>query len=164
MTPEMYNAILTKRKDNSLNEYKENALLTKNIIEEISQEHSLEVKKIHKNIYLNYNGKTVEFDVLIEAETPTGRKRWISVELKDNDVSKVINQAVVRRDFVDYSYIILNNNVKWIVQYLFYVWSETIKEYQIGFFSNWDNKEIFILNSKFISSKINIKLEEEEAQ
>ena len=156
----MHNAIITKRKDNSLGEYKENVLLTDNIIEEMLQEHCLVIKKIHKNIYLKYNGKTIEFDVLIEAETPTGRIRWISVELKESDVSKVINQAIVRRDFVDYSYVILNHSVKWIVQYLFYVWGETIKEHQIGFFSNCNNKEIFILNSKFINPKINIKLDE----
>ncbi len=149
-----YKAIVTKRKDNSLGEYKENTLLTDSILEQLENEHCLKIKEVHKNIYLKFNNKIVEFDGLIEAETPTGRVRWISVELKEHDVSKVINQAIVRRDFVDYSYVILNNSVKWIVQYIFYVWHNHIKEYQIGFFSN----DTFILNSKYIKGDIELEI------
>ena len=151
----MYEAILKKKKDNSLNEYKENALLTDEIVEKIMDEHCLTLKEIHKNCYLQYNKKIVEFDVLIEAETPTGRKRWISVELKESDVSKVINQASVRRDFAHFSYVILNNSVKWVVQYLLYVYPELIKQEMIGFFS--DN--IFILQSKYKKPRIDINMD-----
>jgi len=152
----MYEATIKKRENGTLNDYKENALLTQEIIDQIGEQHDLEIKNVYKNIYLTYNKKIIEFDVLIEAETYTERKRWISVELKDNDVTKVISQAMARRDFVDYSYVVLNSDVKWIVQYLFYVWSEYVKKYKIGFFSN----DTFILYSKYIKSQIKINLEE----
>jgi len=154
----MYKAILKKKKDNSLNEYKENALLTDEIVEKIMDEHCLTLKEIHKNAYLEYNKKIVEFDVLIEAETPTGRKRWISVELKESDVSKVISQASVRRDFAHFSYCILNNSVKWVTQYLLYVYPELLKQEMIGFFS--DN--IFVLQSKYKRPRIEINMENAE--
>jgi len=141
------------KKDKSLTEFKENALLTESVLEQIKDEHNLEIEQIYKNIYLRFNDKNIEFDVLIKASTPTGQLRWISVELKEFDVSKVIEQSISRRDFVDYSYIILSNSVKWIVQYILYVWGDYIKEYKIGFFSN----DIFVLNSKFIRKKIEIK-------
>ena len=150
---ERFQAIITKRKDNMLNEYKENALLTDEIVEQIADEHSIEVKKVYKNVYVKFNNKSVEFDVLIKAETPTGRTRWISIELKESDISKVINQAIVRRDFVDYSYVIINFCVKWVTQYIFYVCSDDIKEYNIGFFA----RDVFVLNSKYKKSKIKIK-------
>ena len=151
----MYEAILKKKKDNSLNEYKENALLTDEIVEKIMDEHCLTLKEIHKNAYLEYNKKIVEFDVLIKAETPTGRTRWISVELKESDVSKVISQASVRRDFAHFSYCILNNSVKWVTQFLLYVYPELVKQEMIGFFS--DN--IFVLQSKYKSPRIEINME-----
>lgn len=154
----MYEAILKKKKDNSLNEYKENALLTDEIVQAIMDEHCLTLKEIHKNVYLEYNKKIVEFDVLIEAETPTGRTRWISIELKESDVSKVLNQASVRRDFAHFSYCILNNSVKWVTQYLLYVYPELVKQEMIGFFS--DN--IFILQSKYKSPRIEINMENAE--
>jgi hypothetical protein len=152
----MYETKMEKRKDNSLGEYQENKLLTQEVVDRIMEEHCLELKKIHKNTYFTYNKKRIEFDVLIEALTPSGQLRWISVELKEQDVSKVINQAIVRRDFADYSYVVLNNPVSWIVQYIVYVWNEWIKEHQIGFFSN----NIFVLNSKWIKPKIKIKMED----
>jgi len=154
----MYEAILKKKKDNSLNEYKENALLTDEIVEKIMDDHCLTLKEIHKNCYLQYNKKIVEFDALIEAETPTGRKRWISVELKESDISKVINQAVVRRDFAHFSYIILNSRVKWVVQYLFYVYPELVNQEMIGFFTN----NIFVLPSKSKKPRIEINMDGEK--
>lgn len=153
----MYKALLKKRKDNKLNEYKENALLTDEIIKQIELQHDITIKEIHKNIYLTYNKKTIEFDVLIQAETYTEKTRWISIELKENDVTKVISQANARRDFVHYSYIVLNCSPKWIVSYLIYVYSDDVKRNKLGFFS----KELPIINSKYITPKIEIDLEKD---
>ena len=138
-------AKITERKDEKL--FKENVYLKKDYLNMISEFHNLTFKKIYKNVYVNYNNKVREFDVLINGETPTGRQRWVSIELKENDVSKVIEQSLVRRDFVDYSYCIINNSVRWVVEYILYVWSDYIKEDKIGFISAYDN--IFVLPSKY---------------
>jgi len=152
-----FEAIITKRKDQKLSEYKENSLFTDEILEKISDTHNLTIKEVVKNVYLTYNEKTIEFDMLIEAETPTGQIRWISIELKESDIGKIIEQSLIRRDFVDYSYVIINSSVKWLVEYILYVWSEYIKKEKIGFFSAYEN--IFVLQSKYKPSKIKIKEE-----
>ena len=150
-----YEAIITKQKDKKLGEYKENSLLTQDVLDKISEAHSLTIKEVYKNVYLSYNGKIIEFDVLIKTETPTGQDRWISIELKESDIGKTIEQALIRRDFVDYSYVIINSSVKWIVEYIFYVWHEYIIQEKLGFYSSREN--IFVLQSKFKSSDIEIK-------
>ena len=150
-----YESNIIRRKDNSLGEYKENNLLTDEMLKVILDEHNLTLIKINKNVYLRYNEKNIEFDVLIETETPTGIKRFISVELKESDIGKTIQQSIHRRDFVDYSYVLVNSSVKFIVEYILYVWDEYIRNKKIGFISSKEN--VFVLASKFICSDIEIK-------
>jgi len=140
----------------TIKDYNENKLLTDNIINEIEEVHNLEVKKIYKNVLVKLgDSRPIEFDVLIIATTPFGQIRFISVELKEMDISKVIEQSIVRRDFVDYSYIVVDTSIKFLIQFLLYVWSDYVKEYKIGFFVD----DTLILQSKFIRRKINIKYE-----
>jgi len=53
----------------------------------------------------------LEFDLILEVEWESNRKykRLIGIEFKETDFSKVIVQAIARRDFVDYMYIATRN-------------------------------------------------------
>jgi hypothetical protein len=53
----------------------------------------------------------IEFDLVIQLEWYSNHyyKRLIGVEFKDTDVEKVIDQAIIRRRFVDYMYIATAN-------------------------------------------------------
>ena len=148
-----FEATILNSKNKSIKEYKENNLLTKDILDLIEETHNLEIKEVYKNVLVKFNNlKPIEFDVLVIAKTPTGQERVISIELKESDVSKVIEQAIVRRDFVDYSYVVLDTSIKLLVEYLLYVWADYVKEYKIGFFT--DNT--LLLQSKYIKKKVKI--------
>ena len=60
---------------------------------------------------INIDGRRLEFDLIIHLKDVTERDknitfdRLIAVEFKENDLQKVVRQAIIRRWYVDYMYI-----------------------------------------------------------
>jgi len=100
--------------------------------------------------------KGTEFDLLIyiykkssKPENRTGRDILIGVEFKENDMDKVIKQAIARKEFVDYMYIATCCRV-WNVEQLF-----LLALYGIGWIF-WDNQFVkLILEPKRYANKVN---------
>jgi len=148
----MDTAVLLKQNNKSLKEYQENTLFTDKILDIIESIHEFTVEKIYKNVYVKYNDRYIEFDVLLFASTPSGRKRLISIELKEYDIGKAIEQAIIRREFVDYSYIIMKLSLRSIIEYILYVTPGYIRNNRIGIFSG----DTLLLASKYIPRNIDI--------
>lgn len=105
----------------SLSEYKEwlkrNAYQEEKeavkVVEEIIDHHTWNLKREYKvKIYPRKVFKGVEFDCLIYlySKNPNPEEKsffdiLIGVEFKETDIRKVISQAIVRREFVDYIYV-----------------------------------------------------------
>jgi len=53
----------------------------------------------------------VEFDYLIFGETDRGWPRVIGVEFKDTDFSKAVSQAIIRRDYTNYQYVVIRLHI-----------------------------------------------------
>ncbi len=66
---------------------------------------------LHPRRVFNTKKERLEFDLLIELEWESNRKykRLIGVEFKETDFSKVVVQAIARREFVDYMYVATRN-------------------------------------------------------
>ncbi|RLF41901.1 MAG: hypothetical protein DRN18_03165 [Thermoplasmata archaeon] len=84
----------------------------------------------------------IEFDLLIyiwvNSRDPEKRRYWdtlIGIEFKETDMDKVLKQAIIRREFVDYMYIATNCRA-WEIEQLF-----LIALYGIGWIY-WDNNFI----------------------
>ncbi|RLJ04281.1 MAG: hypothetical protein DRP18_04910 [Candidatus Aenigmatarchaeota archaeon] len=100
-----------------------------------------------------FNG--IEFDLLIyiykkssKPENRTGRDILIGVEFKENDMDKVIKQAIARKEFVDYMYIATCCRV-WNVEQLF-----LLALYGIGWIL-WDGDYVrLILEPKRYANKV----------
>jgi len=100
--------------------------------------------------------KGIEFDLLIyiykkssKPEDRTGRDILIGVEFKESDLNKVIKQAIVRREFVDYVYIATNCRA-WDVEQIF-----LLALYGIGWIF-WDGEFVkLILEPKRYANKVN---------
>ena len=99
--------------------------------------------------------KGMEFDLLIyiykkssKPENRTGRDILIGVEFKENDMDKVIKQAIARKEFVDYMYIATCCRV-WNVEQLF-----LLALYGIGWIL-WDGDYVrLILEPKRYANKV----------
>ena len=67
---------------------------------------------LHPRFWMNGEEEKLEFDLLIELEwTSSGKryKRMIGIEFKEMDFRRVVNQAIARRDYVDYMWIATRN-------------------------------------------------------
>jgi hypothetical protein len=83
----------------------EDKLLNKHTISFIENLHNCEVVKILRHFYV----KDKEIDVILYCRTLNkGLIRKIGIELKEVDLEKAVVQAVERRDFFNYFYIITN--------------------------------------------------------
>lgn len=93
----------------------------------------------------------VEFDLLIHLKSDSDRRDiLIGVEFKETDMPKVIRQAIVRKEFVDYMYIATNCRA-WEVEDLF-----LLTLYGIGWIF-WDDEFIkMILKAKRHASKVDV--------
>jgi len=142
----------------TIKEYAENSIFTEEIVRSIENWHNLETEKIYRNVLIKYgDNRPLEFDVLMVTHTPTGVKRLISVELKEIDVPKVIEQLIARRKFVDYSYACMNTSVRFLVDWVLnYV--DVVREHGLGFFAG----ETMVLPSKHRKREIEIELEEDK--
>jgi len=67
--------------------------------------------EVYPRKVLNYENSRIEFDLLIVLKHDEDKRydRKIGVEFKETDIDKVIQQAMVRRPFVDYMYIATRN-------------------------------------------------------
>jgi hypothetical protein len=83
----------------------EDRLLNKDVIDFIEDIHDCEVVKILRHFYV----KDKEIDAILYCRTLNkGLMRKIGIELKEVDLEKAVVQAVERRDFFNYFYIITN--------------------------------------------------------
>jgi len=76
----------------------------------------------------------VEVDVVI-----TNGKRSVGVELKESDYDKAIRQAIIRRPFFDYMYVVLDMSVHSILEILRRKRYSEVFDYGIGFISGSDD-------------------------
>ncbi|MCD6148607.1 hypothetical protein J7J18_04500 [bacterium] len=128
-----------------MREYKENNLLTTKILTEIEVSHNVEIKYVYKNVLVKCGEeRPVEFDALLLTHTPTGKKRFFSIELKEADVTKVISQLANRREFVDYAYAVLDVSLPFLAEYLL-SYAELIRSLGLGIFT----REELVLRSKY---------------
>ncbi|WP_297550580.1 hypothetical protein [Thermococcus sp.] len=73
---------------------------------------NLRLTELYPHVWLNGEEEKLEFDLLIELEGKSSfnghvikTKRTIGVEFKEDNVKKVLAQAIARRPYVDYLYI-----------------------------------------------------------
>lgn len=92
----------------------EDALLTKKIIYTISLLHSLTVYNIYRHIRIG----GYEVDALAICKTPDKYERWVGFELKDSAIDKAITQAVLRRKYFDYFYVVIDRSTHTLVKYI----------------------------------------------
>jgi len=136
--------------------YEENKYYTKEMEDLILEEHNLSLVKREKNIVIVEHKLNTETDVILYCKTEFGRKRKIGIELKENDLTKAMHQAMVRRQFFNYFYIIINMPVKFIVDWIIndYNLLSALKVGGIGIISYYDN--MIIKSSKFFKYIFNL--------
>jgi len=64
---------------------------------------------LYPRFIANIDGEKLEYDLLIILKGERKFERKIGIEFKQNDIKKVISQAVARRKYVDYQYIATKN-------------------------------------------------------
>jgi len=82
----------------------------------LSDKYKYDIKLYPRHI-LKSDRIRIEFDLIISVELTSKKtkKRYIGVEFKEYDISKVIDQAIIRRNFVDYMYIATRPNIMQIL-------------------------------------------------
>jgi len=140
-----------------MKEYIENKYYDKDIENLILNQHNLSLIKKERNVIIIEHKLDTETDVILYCKTEFGRKRKIGIELKETDFIKAVHQALVRREFFNYFYIVINSSVKYIVDWIFsdYNLYSAIKVGGIGIISFKD--KIIIRPSKFFRYKFNLK-------
>ena len=132
-----------------------------NVAEEIIYHHAYNRYTDYKiDIFPRKKFNGIEFDLLIyiwiQSKNPknrTYRDALIGVEFKETDLEKVIQQAIVRKEFVDYIYIATNCRA-WKIEQLF-----LMALYGIGWIF-WDNRFVkMILEPRRDKSKVEILLD-----
>jgi len=135
----------------------EDALLNDNVLKIIKDLHG-EIYKIKKH----YEVGGAEVDAILLCKRVKGYK-YIGIELKQSDLKKALIQAVLRRIYFHYFYIVseLYNPHTYFgyeVEYLHkYKLLDRFKEYKIGWISTYKNQAFLIFPSfysKLISNKI----------
>ncbi len=135
---ELYCNILENK---NVKNYKENELFEEEKIKDfLLYNFDIYVEKIFKNVNVRipeYN-RPVEYDILIFGRTSGGHQRTIGIELKKSgNLTKVVSQAITRKPYVDYQFILVDDEVNWIVDYIIYFLitsDESLKKkfYRIG--------------------------------
>ncbi|KAA0006373.1 MAG: hypothetical protein FE045_03305, partial [Thermoplasmata archaeon] len=125
----------------------EDALLTRKILWAIENFHQLHVNRIYRHVKIN----GLETDAVAVCQTAEDRyERWVGFELKENAIEKAIQQAIARRKYFDYFYIVIDwhtsSIVKWILKY------HEIEKMGIGVISSHD--DVVVLKSNFMTRKI----------
>lgn len=104
--------------------YKENELLDEGKIKDfLLYNFDIYVEKIFKNVNVRIPEykRPIEYDVLIFGKTSGGHPRVVGVELKKSgNLNKAVSQAIVRKPYVDYQFILVDDEVNWIVDYIIY--------------------------------------------
>ena len=129
----------------------EEKLYTKEI-EDLILKHHENYEVINRKLRYKIEGKmNLETDVILVVKTINNIKRTIGIELKETDMSKAISQAIERREYFHYFYVILNLKVSTIVNEILldYNLYSAIKNYGIGLVSA--SEKTMIIPSKFFN-------------
>ena len=121
--------------------YFEDALLTWKILETIKACHDLEIRRVYRHAMV----AGFEVDAVAICKTSGGKERWIGFELKEADFPKAFAQALLRRDFFDYFYVVIDLPVREVVNWILNHCKKGVEG--IGFVSAYD--DIIVLASKF---------------
>lgn len=123
--------------------YLEDALLTWKILDVIRASHDLDVEKVFRHCKI----AGMEIDAVAVCRTLGDREdRWIGFELKESDIQKAFKQAISRRTYFDYFYIILDLETRSIVNFIL-AKKEAVEKYKIGFVSAKEN--VVVYSSRF---------------
>ena len=127
----------------------EEKIYTEKVEKTIIGQHNVEV--ISRKLRYKINDKPkLETDLILIVLTPERKiKRTIGIELKETDFTKAIVQAVNRREYFNWFYIVIDLHPKSIVEWIFRdrnIYS-VIKEYGIGIVTTYP--EVMLLPSKF---------------
>jgi len=122
--------------------YLEDALLTWKVLDVVYRCHELKIERVLRHVRV----AGFEVDAVAEAHTLDKEiRRLVGFELKDSDFYKAFNQAVERREYFDYFYVVIDLTTRTIVEYLLDLGREKLNG--IGFISALD--EVVVLPSKF---------------
>ena len=94
--------------------YLEDFLFDYRVVSTIEDLHSLKVNTLFRHVLVG----GFETDVVALCSTDQGYDRWVGFELKDSDILKALNQALWRRRFFDYFYVVIDLSVCRIVDIL----------------------------------------------
>ena len=136
------------KEDNNL--YFEDALLTRQVIWVLERKHDFHVEKLYRHVKIN----SFEIDAVAIVKTSIERyERWVGFELKETAIDKAVGQALDRREFFDYFYVVIDLSCSSIVYFLI-KYPQVVINDGIGFISSYD--EVVVSLSKY---KPRIKLE-----
>ena len=82
--------------------YKEDSLFDDKVVSLISRVHNFKLLYYRRHKRINHT----EIDVYSVWSTPSGKRRTIILELKQTDFTKLVGQALNRREYGDYIYIV----------------------------------------------------------
>ena len=137
-------------------QYQEDKYYTPEIEDMILEKHNLELVSKQRKELLKEHKLNTETDVILYCKTEHGRKRKIGIELKESDLVKAVHQAMVRREFFNYFYVVINHSVEYIVDWILgdYNLLSAIKIGGIGIISYAD--KIMVRPSKFFRYTANL--------
>ena len=127
----------------------EERMYTKTVEELILNHHNVKLIKRLRRFKIN-NKPNLETDVVLLVSTPTKQiNRTIGIELKQTDLIKAVTQAIERRKYFNWFYIVIGISVRAFLEWIF---RDTnlffaLKDYDIGVILGYD--EIMLLPSKF---------------
>ena len=135
------------------NPNEEERLYTKNVEQLILRQHNVELVSRARRVKI-LNKPELETDVILRVRTPNKElMRTIGIELKQTDLPKALRQAIKRRKYFNWFYIIIalspKGFVEWIVRdtNLYFA----LKKWDIGIVLA-GNDEMLILPSKFYNT------------
>jgi len=131
----------------------EDSLLTKEAIEIIEKYHGGKVEKIKR--HLKVLGMEVDAEITIKFKT-TSRK--IGIELKESNLTQAIEQAIARRKFFDYFYIITKEHRALLGTYVLLAseGNEIFKKFfenKIGWIGKFEKGYFLLYPSRFLKRK-----------
>jgi len=97
--------------------YKKNGIyeetLAPRVIEKICRIHDIPLDsiRIYPRFMLDTGKGKIEFDMILKYVDGRGKERLVGIEFKIADFKKVVEQALVRREFVDYMYIATHSGI-----------------------------------------------------
>ena len=97
--------------------YKKNGIyeetLAPKVIEKICRIHDIPLDsiRIYPRFMLDTGRGKIEFDMILKYVDGRGKERLVGIEFKIADFKKVVEQALVRREFVDYMYVATHTGI-----------------------------------------------------